>query len=66
MAPTTWKAEHPVSLLSFRLMCGSLEVWRQTLTAALVSAFPSDFFRFWVSVVNKVGDIFDIPEYTCV
>lgn len=37
-----------------------------TLTAALVSAFPSDFFQvLGMSVVNKVGDIFDIPEYLC-
>lgn len=37
-----------------------------TLTAALVSAFPSDFFQvLGMSVVNKVGDIFYISEYPC-
>ena len=37
-----------------------------TLTAALVSAFPSDFFQvLGMSVVNKVGDIFYISEYLC-
>ena len=38
----------------------------RTRTAALVSVFPSDFFQvLGMSVANKVGDIFDIPEYLC-